>query len=292
MQDTVDTGPYEALASDPIRRSGSYTTLVRSYYDLSTEIYRSAWGQSHHFPPFKGTESRAEAMAAVERGIADRGGFRPGMRVLEVGSGVGGPAVTIAAHSGAQVTGLDLVQHRVDYAKAHAEARDLAHLARFEVGDAADMPFEDGTFDAVYSIQAICHTPDKARVHAEVARVLKPGGVYLGNDWLMGEDLSPEQQERFVEPVCRGLALPCLSTLSGLRRDLAAAGLGVVDVHDLADEGDLEPNWREMEEFMAAVSPADTTPLLDFMERAGTALCEAARNGSFVIGAWEARKPL
>ncbi|MGK5632440.1 SAM-dependent methyltransferase, partial [Streptomyces sp. URMC 123] len=226
-----------------------------------------------------------------ERDIADRGGFRPGMTVLEVGSGVGGPAVTIATHSGAHVTGLDLVEHRVQHATAHAAARGMSHLTDFHTGDATHMPFDDNSFDAVYSIQAICHAADKTRVHAEVARVLRPGGRYLGNDWLQATDLTARQRERHVEPVCRGLALPTLSTPDALRRDLTAAGLVVEDLHDLRDEGDLEPNWREMEEVMAAVPLQDKTPVLDFMERAGTALCAAARNGTFVIGSWMARKP-
>ncbi|GAA2511887.1 class I SAM-dependent methyltransferase [Streptomyces gobitricini] len=291
METVTDTRAYEELAGDPKERRRLYTTLVREYYAFSTELYRAAWGQSHHFPPFMGGESRAEAMAAAERSIADRGGFGPGTAVLEVGSGVGGPAVTIAAHSGAHVTGLDLVEHRVEYAREHAAAQGMSHLTDFRTGDATHMPFPDGSFDAVYSIQAICHAPDKARVHAEAARVLKPGGVYLGSDWFQADGLTPEQQERHVEPVCQGLALPVLSSPAALGADLAAAGLVVEDLHDLGEDGDLEPNWREMEELMAAVPREDMTPLLAFMERAGTALCEAARAGAFVICCWTARKP-
>ncbi|MGK5627834.1 SAM-dependent methyltransferase [Streptomyces sp. URMC 123] len=282
---------YEELSQDPAERSRHYTTLVREYYAFATDIYRSAWGESHHFPPFRGDETRAEAMAALERDIADRGGFRPGMTVLEVGSGVGGPAVTIAAHSGSHVTGLDLVEHRVQHATAHAAAHGMSHLTDFRVGDATHMPFDDNSFDAVYTIESICHTADKTRVHAEVARVLRPGGRYVGLDWFQAADLTAEQQERYVEPVCRGFALPGLPTPTALRQDLTAAGLVVEDLHDLRDEGDLEPNWREIEEFMAAVAPEDKTPLLAHMERSGTALCTAARNGTFVIGCWLARKP-
>ncbi|MEU2563035.1 methyltransferase domain-containing protein [Streptomyces longispororuber] len=291
MQSVTDVQAYEALARDPGERGRCYTSLVRDYYGFATELYRAVWGESHHFPPFRGGESRAEAMAAAERAIADRGGFRSGMAVLDVGSGVGGPAVTIAGHSGAHVTGLELVRERLEFARAHAAAQGMSHLTDFRSGDAMHLPFDDASFDAVYSIQAICHTPDAARVHAEVARVLSPGGVYLGSDWFQAAGLTPGQQARLVEPVCQGLALPALRTPQDLRRNLAAAGLVVEDVHDLGDEGDLEPNWREMEEVMAAVPQQDKTPVLDFMERAGTALCLAARSGAFVMACWVARKP-
>ncbi|GAA0441837.1 methyltransferase domain-containing protein [Streptomyces sp. NPDC046215] len=291
MEAAQEIAAYEELARDPAERTRRSTRMIRDYYAFCTDIYRATWGESHHFPVFHGGESRAEAMAAGERDLADRGGFTAGMKVLEIGSGVGGPAVTIAAHSGAHVTGLDLVEHRVEHARAHAAARCLSHLTDFRVGDAADMPFQDASFDAVYSIEAICHMPDKTRVHAEAARVLKPGGLYLGSDWLQATGLTTEQQERFVEPVCRGFALPGLSTPDALRRDLLAAGFVVEDLRDVGADGALEPNWRELEDVMAAIPPADKTPLLDLMERAGTSLCTAARNGTFLIGCWFARKP-
>lgn len=290
MKPVDDVATYRRLAADPASRKRHATALVREYYVLSTDLYRTGWGQSHHFPPFTGGESRAEATAALERGIADRGGFRPGMAVLEVGSGVGGPAVTIAAHCGAHVTGVDLVEQRVGYAREHADVRGLSHLTDFLTGDAARLPFEDESFDAVYSIQAICHTPDKARVHAEAARVLKPGGVYLGNDWFQAEGLTAEWQERYVEPVCQGTALPGLSTPDALRMDLTTAGLVVEELHDLGADGRLEANWREMEELIARVPQAERTPFLDLTREAGTALCEAARNGTLVIAGWTARK--
>ncbi|MFI2507332.1 class I SAM-dependent methyltransferase [Streptomyces sp. NPDC018972] len=94
----------------------------------------------------------------------------------------------------------------------HADAQALSHLTDFLTGDAAQLPFEDESFDALYSIRAIRHTPDKARVHAEVARVLKSGGVHLGNDWFQAEGLTAEWQEHCAEPVCQGTAPPSLFT--------------------------------------------------------------------------------
>ncbi|MEW2079538.1 class I SAM-dependent methyltransferase [Streptomyces sp. NPDC013433] len=90
--------------------------------------------------------------------------------------------------------------------------REARAISTFLTGDAAQLPFEDESFDAVYSIRAIRHTPDEARVHAELARVLKPGGVHLGNDWFRAEGLTAEWQEHCAEPVCQGAAPPSLST--------------------------------------------------------------------------------
>src|SRR5215470_8731921 len=91
--------------NDRAARIQNYVRMVRDYYQAVTPLYREGWGDSFNFPPFAGAETLPEATAAQERRIADEGGFRPGWRVLDVGCGIGRPALTIAAHSGAAVTG-------------------------------------------------------------------------------------------------------------------------------------------------------------------------------------------
>ena len=78
------------------------------------------------------------------------------MRILDVGCGVGGPALTIAAHTGAHVTGVDLVSGRVAIAMERA-----SDPTDFVVGDMLDLPFDDNSFDGAYSFEAICHVPTR-----------------------------------------------------------------------------------------------------------------------------------
>src|SRR5215468_2903559 len=96
---------YGDLARDPATRADNYADLVRGYFDLVTPIYLEKWGESFHFAVFRGNKSLEEAITATEQWIADVGCFKPGMKVLDIGCGVGGPALTIAKHSGAHVTG-------------------------------------------------------------------------------------------------------------------------------------------------------------------------------------------
>ncbi|HSD31410.1 MAG TPA: methyltransferase domain-containing protein [Gemmatimonadales bacterium] len=111
------------------------------------------------------------------RGLARLVGLRPGIRVLDVGSGIGGPARTLAAEFGAEVVGLDLTEEFCRAATTLTELVGLADRVTFRHGDALTMPFEDGRFDVVWSQNSIMNIPDQSRLFAEVHRVLVPGGT-------------------------------------------------------------------------------------------------------------------
>lgn len=106
-----------------------------------------------------------------------------GMRVLDVGSGVGGPARFVAERYGVQVDGLDLSPDFCEKARAlSADDRTIFHE-----GSALDMPFDDGVFDAAYTMHVGMNIADKAGVYAEVHRVLKSGAVFGIYDVMAGK---------------------------------------------------------------------------------------------------------
>ena len=104
--------------------------------------------------------------------------FGPDMHVLDIGSGLGGTARYVAGRTGAKVSGIDLTLEFVDVARALSDAVGLAGLTEFQVGSATDLPFPDGQFDAAIMLHVGMNVPDKGRVMAEAARVLKPGAVF------------------------------------------------------------------------------------------------------------------
>ena len=102
----------------------------------------------------------------------------PGMHVLDVGSGLGGPARFLAGTFGSRVTGIDLTQDFCYVAEMLTRRMGLETLVAFHRGDACDMPFDDESFDAALSQNAIMNIADKERLFAEVRRVLKPGARF------------------------------------------------------------------------------------------------------------------
>jgi ubiquinone/menaquinone biosynthesis C-methylase UbiE len=104
-------------------------------------------------------------------------GLREGMHLLDVGSGLGGPA-RFFAERGHRVTGIDLTEEFVRVAESLTRMVKLAEHAQFRQGNACELPFEPGTFDVAYMIHVGMNVEDKASVFREVARVLKRGGRF------------------------------------------------------------------------------------------------------------------
>jgi ubiquinone/menaquinone biosynthesis C-methylase UbiE len=106
-----------------------------------------------------------------------------GSRLLDVGSGSGGTALYLSAKTGASVLGIDLLEEGIATATRLAEERGLADRASFMQTDAAErLPFEDESFDAVLSIDAMCHLPNRLGVLEEWHRVTSPGARILFTD--------------------------------------------------------------------------------------------------------------
>jgi SAM-dependent methyltransferase len=121
--------------------------------------------------------------------------LRPDSWVLEVGCGSGGYALHLAETVGCRVVGLDLNAAGIHNANQLAAARGLVAHARFEQCDASSrLPFDDGSFDAVFSNDVLCHLRDRRNVLCEMFRILKTGGRILFSDALVvGGMLSHEE---------------------------------------------------------------------------------------------------
>ncbi|HEV8447353.1 MAG TPA: methyltransferase domain-containing protein [Gemmatimonadaceae bacterium] len=118
--------------------------------------------------------------------FADLAGVRDDSRVLEVGSGSGGPAVYLAAERGCHVTGVDINAHGVGNGRKLAADRGLTDRVHFETIDASrPLPFPAQTFDAVLSNDAMCHIANRLGVLRDWHRVLRRGGRMLFTDALV-----------------------------------------------------------------------------------------------------------
>jgi len=107
----------------------------------------------------------------------------PGKTLLDVACGAGGPSLRIAATTGCSVVGIDVHEQAITTASSLAAQRGLADRAEFRATDATGpLPFPDSSFEAITCIDAINHFPDRPRVVAEWARLLKLGGRLLFTD--------------------------------------------------------------------------------------------------------------
>jgi ubiquinone/menaquinone biosynthesis C-methylase UbiE len=168
--------------------------------------------------------------------LAAKAGIDRDSHVLDVCSGMGGPARYLASRLGCRVTGLDITESRHQGAQHLTKLVGLSERVAFRLGSALAMPFGDATFDVVIGQEGWVHVPDKPRLIAECARVVRPGGMIAFTDIMRGEGLAPEAVAR----VQRDMAFASFETLDGYARLLEARGCTVVEREDLT------AHWAEI----------------------------------------------
>jgi len=169
-----------------------------------------------------------DGVAAVEEGIA-RLALAPRHRVLDVGSGLGGPARIIADRAGCAVTALEL-QPDVHEVAARLTARaGLTDLVSHRQGDILEGAPGPGGFDALFAWLVFLHIPDRERLYRRCFEALRPGGAMYVEDYFERGMLTDAERGTLANKVyCRDLP-----RLKELRRDLAGAGFAEVEIEDV-----------------------------------------------------------
>lgn len=155
-------------------------------------------------------------------------GLSPGARVLDVGSGLGGAARYLAAECDCTVTGVDLTPEFVNVARMLSDLTGLGDRTEFHVGSALDMPWPDASFDAATNIHVAMNIADRPRLYGEVARVLRPGGVFAIYDAMKG----PAEGVLFPVPWAEMPENSFLVTPAEMRQLLGEAGFEVTYEED------------------------------------------------------------
>ena len=202
------------------------------------------------------------------RELIRRARLQPGMRVLDVGGGLGGPARLIAHDAGCTVTVLDLSAQSCQVGEMLTARVGLADQVSFQHGSALAMPFPDGTFDRVWTQHATMNIAEKERLYREIYRVLRPGGLFAMHDILAG----PVQPIHFPVPWAPDTATSFLWTAADTRALLAEIGFR-------------ETEWADERETMLARmattepgQPAIGSPSLAAQLMLGPQLMDAVRN--------------
>ena len=169
--------------------------------------------------------------AATDRLIAEAAVRRDDV-VLDVCSGMGGPARYLAWKTGCDVTGLDLTASRVEGASELTRMAGLSGSVRFVHGDALAMPFDDESFTLAIAQESFAHVPDKPRLLGECARVLRPAGRLVFSDILHRGHLSADDRQRLFE----GMAFSEIATAQEYTDQLRRRGMEVVRRVDLTEE--------------------------------------------------------
>jgi sarcosine/dimethylglycine N-methyltransferase len=160
---------------------------------------------------------------------------RAGERVLDIGSGIGGPARWIAAKFDCHVTGVDLTPEFCEAAEALNAETGLGDRVRIMNGSALALPVPDATFDAAYSQNVIMNIADKPQFYREAFRALRPGGRLALSNLCAG----PAGEPYFPAPWAMTRDTSFLASPDEMRADLNAAGFEIIEFRDIT------PGMRE-----------------------------------------------
>lgn len=167
--------------------------------------------------------------------------------------------------SGAHITGLNNNAYQIERCLAYAKKFGLQDKCDFIKGDFLKMPAHlSNHFDAVFAVEATVHAPKLEQVYSEMARVLKPGGLFATYEWTTTPkyDATNAKHAKIVYEIERGDSIPRLSTQQEALEALQAVGLELIEARDLAvveDEGHV--GWYKCLEGAYSYSGFRMTPV-------------------------------
>jgi len=207
-------------------RGDILNSILRALRDMGKDVTQLAPADLAPVDEFhiRGREATVE--------LAHRAALQPGLRVLDVGSGLGGSVRYLASAHHVRATGIDLTKEYVDVAHALADLVGLQDQVTFRQSSALDLPFEAGAFDVVWTEHVQMNIADKQAFYAGIARVLAPRGRLVFHDIFQG----PGGPLHFPVPWAEEPAISFLTTPEVVRKVLEAVGFRILEWEDKSQQ--------------------------------------------------------
>ncbi len=270
----------------------SATRTAQEYYNSTDAdtFYFTIWGgEDIHIGLYEAeSDGIGPASARTVERMKSYAQPTAGSRVLDVGAGYGGAARALASSTGCSVVALNLSE--VENERNRQKNREQGLGDRIEVVDASfeDIPFDDGTFDIVWSQDAMLHSGRRTRVLEEVARVLKPKGQFVFTDPMRADDCP----DGVLDPILDRLHLDDMACPAFYRETLA--GLGFTELRFDEMPHQLAAHYgRVLDETVAREAELSDVVSSDYIERMKNGLrhwIDGGRHGYLTWGIFQFRK--
>ncbi|MEV0965268.1 methyltransferase domain-containing protein [Streptomyces sp. NPDC049910] len=215
----------------------------------------------------------AEATDRLTDLVADRLDPRPGRHLLDVGCGIGVPALRIAVAHDVHVTGITVSRQQVAEAAERAVGAGLGGRVSFRLADATDLPFQDGSFDGAFAIESLLHMTDQTRALKELHRVVRPGGRLAVADLCLRQPFSGDDRA-VLDGMLRMYEIAGINTPDEHRAHLAAAGWELLELTDIGEQvrssyGHAAAAFRGLAESLDSGAAEQMAAAADLMEDVG-----------------------
>ena len=276
-----------------------YSNVVetaREYYnsDDADNFYYHVWGgEDIHVGLYQSDTQpiRDASRLTVERMAKKLPGLGKDHKVLDVGGGYGGSMRYLAKNHGCHTVVLNISEVENERDREMNKEQGLDHLVTVDDGDFENLPYEDQNFDFVWSQDAILHSGNRERVLHEVARVLKPGGLFVMTD-PMQDDNAPTDQ---LQPIYDRIHLESLGSPGFYQKAAEKNGLVFVEFEDHSHQlprhysrvrAELEKNEDELKSKTIV-----SDPYIQRMKKGLTHWIEGGNAGNLRWGIFTMRKP-
>eukprot|EP00210_Caulerpa_lentillifera_P009063 g8648.t2 len=223
---------------------------IAQFYDSSSRLWEDVWGEHMHHgiyrPESPPVSHRAAQLDLIEE-VLEWAEVDKATKLLDVGCGIGGSARHLARKYNCDAKGITLSPAQVQRARELTTAANLDDRVSFEVCDALNLPFQDNSFDLIWSLESGEHMPDKKEFVSEMVRVCKPGGSIILVTWChrsLKPPNSPElsfQEKTLFDLINSAYALPSwvsLDTYENLFNEMQVQNVKTEDWSKL-----VEPFW-------------------------------------------------
>ncbi len=165
-----------------------------------------------------------------------------GKDVLDIGVGIGGPAcLLVEKHGAARVTGIDVEDPALKKAAQTVLRRGLQDRVLLRRVEPGPLPFDDESFDVVFSKDAIIHIHDKDALFREIYRILRPGGCIAMSDWYCSEEPLTEEMAAWLEPHGSDFTMTSIQIDANLLGSAGFVDTAILDRNAWFAEGSREP---------------------------------------------------
>jgi tocopherol O-methyltransferase len=198
---------------------------VREFYDFVSPFFHALWGEHlHHGYWIRGDETRELAQIQLVEHLATIADIRLGLKILDVGCGIGGSSIYLAKHYQAAATGISISPIQVDMANQAVATGGVN--AKFLLMDAEAMKFEE-LFDVVWSVESVSHYQDIGKFFAAAAKLLQPNGTLALIDWFKKENLNQAEYKKDILPIEKGMLVE-LGTMQDYEKMMKSCGLEIM----------------------------------------------------------------